>query len=176
MKTIVFGITAGIILLLGIIFASMYISSSNKEIALRNQVEAKQEVCKAHFDKMWKIIKQKAQVKDSYKNSFDTIYTNIMKGRYSNGSGQLMNWIKESNPNFDSSIFKDLMRSIEDERTEYFYDQQSLIDIHREHKTFINQFPQSIWLASKGETRITIVTSEVTESAYVIGQENDIKL
>lgn len=164
------------VLLLGVIMFSIYASYNNREITLRKQVLAEQEVCKANFDKMWKIISQKAQVADKYKDSFKDIYIGIMDGRYKSGGGEFMKWIQESNPNFDTSIFIDLSRSIENQRTEYFTEQKKLIDIQREHATYISVLPQSLFLSSRGEVKIEVITSANTDNVYKSGQENDVKV
>ena len=55
---------------------------------------------------MRKVLKQKAQVTDEYKSAFESIYPKLIEGRYSKGDGSLMKWIKESNPNFDVSLYQ----------------------------------------------------------------------
>ena len=99
-----------------------------------------------------------------------------MDGRYKTGGGELMKWIQESNPNFDPSIYLDLSRSIENQRTEYFTEQEKLIDIQREHSTYISVLPQSIFLSSRGDVRIEVITSAKTDEIYKTGQENDVKV
>ena len=126
-KTTLISLIGGGFIILSLIF--MYASYNNTEITLRKKVEAQQTVCKGNFDKMWKIITQKGQVAEKYKDSFKDIFVSIMDGRYKTGGGELMKWIQESNPNFDPSIYLDLSRSIENQRTEYFTEQEKLIDI-----------------------------------------------
>ena len=94
-------------------------SYNNSEVALRNEVEANIQDLENVYDKMWKIISQKAQISQEYKSSFDEIYTHIMDARYDKGDGTLMKWIQESNPNFDVSLYKDLAQSVEILRTEF---------------------------------------------------------
>jgi hypothetical protein len=126
-------LTGLIIGFLGLITALTYVSSSNSEISLKNHIEAQQKVCEAFYDKLWKIISQKAQVADQYKNAFKEIYPALIEGRYGNEKGgTLMKWIQESNPTFDVSLYKDLMSSIEAERTGFFMEQKKLIDLDRE--------------------------------------------
>lgn len=101
------GIVIGIVSLLFVgIIGIMYVSTSNKEIRIKNLADAQQETCEAYFDKMWKTLKQQAGVADQYKSAFKEIYPDLIAGRYSNGQGQLMNWIQEHNLEFDTSFTK----------------------------------------------------------------------
>ena len=87
-----------------------YFSYNNKEVSLRAQAEAQRGKVEGVHDKMWKIIQQKAQVTDEYKDAFAEIYPNIISGRYQGeNDGALMKWVTEQNPNFDTSLYKDLM-------------------------------------------------------------------
>ena len=153
-----------------------WVSYNNKEIALRTEVEAQKETVSANFDKMWKVIKQQAQVSDKYKDGFKEVYIGIMEGRYSKGNAPLMNWIKEANPQFDSSIYSKLMVSIESNRTEFFYEQKKLISLAKQHEVLITSIPGCWFLPNAKKVEYKIITSAVTQEAAKTGQENDIKL
>src|SRR5690606_5717075 len=111
----------------------MWVNYSNADVDLQNRFKAQSKVNEAFFDKMFKILQQKAGVASEYKESFKEIYQPLIEGRYSKDEGLLMKWIQESNPTFDASLFKDVMQSIEAERTGFFKEQEKLIDIKREH-------------------------------------------
>lgn len=178
-------ITGLAVVLLAVIGIGMYVSYSNTEISKRNRIEAQQEVCKANFDKMFKVIAQTAQVSDQFmskaKESFKEIYVPIMEGRYSNErGGALMSWVAESNPQFDlnatGKLYQQLQRVIEANRKEYFEEQKMLIDMHRDHKTFIQRIPASIFVGGRGEVEIMIITSTHTEQTYATGKDDNIDL
>lgn len=172
----VIGIVVLLVLAGGTYFL-LNVSYSNGEIRQRNLVDAQQETCKAFFDKMWKILSQKAQVSEQYKDAFREIYPALVAGRYSGErGGALMSWVQESNPNFDVSLYKDLSAAIEAERTAYFYEQKKLISVNNEHKNMIQTFPGSWFLAGRELVEIVIITSEQTQAAYSTGQENNINL
>lgn len=174
----VIALVAGVIVfIVGIVIFSMNISIENTEIELREQTVAQNKKCEAYFDKMWKILKQKAGVTDQYKNAFKEIYPKLIEGRYSQGDGSLMKWIQESNPTFDASIYKDLMKSIEVERTGFFNEQSTLIDMQREHKIYLQKAPNRWFLADDLKpVDIKVITSAKTDEVYRTGQENDIEL
>lgn len=167
----IFGVMAIIILF------SMNISIENNEIDLRETTVAQNKRCEAYFDKMWKILKQKAGVTDQYKDAFMEIYPKLIEGRYSQGDGTLMKWIQESNPAFDTSLYKDLMKSIEVERTGFFNEQSVLIDMQREHKVYLQKAPNRWFLDDNLKpVEIKVITSSKTDEVYRTGKEDDIEL
>ncbi|HRH68893.1 MAG TPA: hypothetical protein PLB89_05230 [Flavobacteriales bacterium] len=175
MKNLALKLTLGGILLVALIGLGMYLSASNAEIKLRNQVVAQQQACEAYYDKLWKVLKQKAGVTDQYKNGFKEIYTELISGRYQD-QNLLLKFVTESNPTFDPALYKDLMASIEGQREGFLMEQRRLIDLDREHKTMRAVFPGSLFIGSRADVGITVVTSDVTEKVYEAGQENDIEL
>lgn len=166
-----------IALVVGIVIFSMNISIENQEIDLRETTIAQNKKCEAYFDKMWKILKQKAGVTDQYKEAFKDIYPKLIEGRYSQGDGSLMKWVQESNPTFDASMYKDLMKSIEVERTGFFNEQATLIDMQREHKVYLQKTPNRWFLADNLKpVDIKVITSSNTDQVYKTGKEDDIEL
>ena len=112
-KNIILASVLAIVVLAAGSVIGCYFHYNNQEISLRQQSEAQRGKIEGVHDKMWKVLQQKAQVTDEYKSAFESIYPKLIEGRYSKGDGSLMKWIKESNPNFDVSLYKDLMQSIE---------------------------------------------------------------
>lgn len=162
------------LLSIGGIFALMYVGANNKEVKLAEQITAQKQVCEAFYDKLWKIISQKAQVAEQYKNAFKEIYPQLISGRYANDGGTLMKWIQESNPSFDVSLYKDLSSSIEGERAGFFMEQKKLIDLDREHKVLRKTIPSSWFIGSRPDIAFTIITSDKTEAVYSTGKENNV--
>ncbi len=160
-----------------IIIGISWISASNKEVKLRNKIEAQQTVCKAYYDKLWKVISQKAQVAEQYKNAFDTIYPKLIEGRYGDEKGgSLLKFITESNPDFDITLYKEVSNSIEAERAGFFAEQSILIDLRNEHNILRQSFPSKIFVGSRPEIKIDIITSDKTDAVYSTGKENDVEV
>lgn len=175
MKQALIGILAGI-LVLGLIFVGMYFGYNNSEIRLRNQVEAQRGKIEGSYDAMWKIIKQKAQVTDEYKDAFSEIYPELIAGRYSKGDGSLMKWVTENNPEFDTSLYKDLMEAIEVQRLTFKHDQERILDLIREHENLIHTVPACWFIKNDTSIEYTIISS--TQSKYVMetGLDDDVEL
>ena len=162
--------------LAAIVGVSMYFSYNNQEISLRKQSDAQRSKVEGVYDKMWKIIQQKAQVSNEYKEAFKEIYPEIIGGRYSNGDGSLMKWIQESNPEFDTSLYKDLMASIEIYRTEFQKAQERMIDIMREHEILISTYPSKWFVKNKTPIEYTVISSTRTKTTVETGIDDDVDL
>lgn len=176
LKTIITLTVVGIVLALGIGIFSMYVSYNNTEVSLRKQSDAQRGNIEAVYDQMWKIISQKAQVSNEYKNAFKEIYPALIEGRYSKGDGTLMKWIQESNPSFDISLYKDLMNSIEIERTNFTKQQNRMLDIIREHETLTNTIPAKWFISNKTPIEYTVISSTKAKKVMESGVDDDVKV
>lgn len=173
-KKIGFGI-AGIVILIMIFWAIGLSNTYNKKFVTGKSFQKNSEVV---FDNTWKKIKSQAGVTKEYKNAFKDVYVELMDARYENdkGAGQqtLMKWVTESNPEFDVSLYKTLMNTIEGSRNEFTMVQKQLIDIDRELKSMKVTFPNSLILKNKADLEIKLVTSGKTKQAFETGEENDV--
>lgn len=174
-KLILVAVMATITILAGILFLTS-MNYHNREVSLRNLAEAQRGNIENVADKMWKVIQQKAQVSDQYRKSFKEIYPALIEGRYSSGDGALMKWIKEDNPRFDISLYKDLMNSIEVERQAFSNEQTRMLDIIREHKTLCQQFPGNLFLSDKQDIAYHVISSTHTHEVMRTGVDDDIDL
>lgn len=157
--------------------AGMYFSYNNNEIALRAKAEAQVGKIEGVHDKMWKIIQQEAQITSEYKDAFAKIYPDIISGRYSgNGDGSLMKWVTEQNPNFDTSLYKNLMLSIETLRSEFQRNQETMLDLIREHKTLCTTYPGRWFISNTTEIEYTVISSTKSKVVMDTGIDDDVKL
>ncbi len=165
---------AGAFVLFGVIATISGLSVVNTEVELHNAITAQQTANTASFDKMWKVLQTKAGVVGQYKDDFQAIWPDIIKGRYASG-GSLMKWVQERNPKFDSGLYQDLMTSVEAERAQFLRDQKMLIAKHQERQDLIGK-PVSGWFlrtfGNAEEIKITVVTSDETQEAFETGKED----
>ncbi|MBO4645964.1 MAG: hypothetical protein J5642_05565 [Bacteroidales bacterium] len=164
-------IGALVVLLIG-----MYFSYNNKEIALRKESEAQKGKIESVHDTMWKIIKQKAQVSEKYKDAFEKIYPDLIRGRYANDQGGMMKWIKEQNPDFDTSLYRDLSQAIEVQRTIFSNAQQRMLDILRERETLIESLPAKFFISNKTKIDYEVISSTNTKTVMETRIDDDISL
>jgi len=189
-----------VLVVFGAIYFFSWVGKNDYEIELRNQIEAQDEVCQANFDKMFKVIAQTAQVPSEFmeqsKEAFKEIYQPLIEGRYQDKDGNqkkvLMNWVQESNPQFDmnaaSKLYEKIQTVVEVNRNEFFNQQRKLIDFHREHTVFCQTFMNAnLFFMSDREIPkcngdrgeefcLQIIKSVNTDNVYKKGQENDINL
>jgi hypothetical protein len=171
------GIVAAFIGLAVIIIpvALMYMNYNNQDANLRADVLDQQRKIEARFDTMWKTIAQAAEIKESYKNDFKEIWTDLIRGRYENGAGQVMAWIKEQNPQMDSTIYTKLMTLVESERHGFEREQGKLSQLAAAHQKLFTTRP-SMWFLSGKPVEITIISSEKTKAIVESGKEDDIEI
>ena len=154
----------------------MYFSYNNSDARLRNLGEAQRGNIENVCDRTWKILQQKAQVSDQYRETFEEIYPKLIEGRYSQGDGTLMKWIQESNPQFDVSLYKDLMNSIEVERTVFSNEQKKMLDIIREHNNLIKTVPGKWLITNLTEIEYTVISSTRSKAVMENGTDDDVEL
>lgn len=159
-----------------IVCGSMYFSYNNQEISLRKQAEAQRGKVEGVFDTMWKTISQQAQVSNEYKDAFKEIYPDLIAGRYSQGDGSFMKWIQEANPEFDTSLYKQLMQTIEVQRLQFQKSQERMLDLIREHETLCETYPGTWFVKNKTSIEYIIISSTKSKLTMETGVDDDVDL
>lgn len=162
--------------LLALIAFGMYISYNNQEVRLRKEAEAQKGKVETVHDTMWKVIQQKAGVTEEYRDTFEKVFPEIIAGRYSQDNGTTMKWIQESNPEFDTALYKDLMQAIEVQRMYFNQAQTRMLDIIRQRETLLETIPASFFISNKSKIEYTIVSSTRTKGTMVTGIDDDIDI
>ena len=175
-------LVVGGILLIGMIFGisigGTCLSWYTKENTLRVSINSKTLENEVVFDNVWKTISQKVQVSDDYRKSFQEIYVGMAEGRYPKGDGTMMKWVQESNPNFDITLFKSVMNSIEGLNATFTENQRQLIDLGKQHDIILTTPPASFFYGLIGKTHIDLklVTSTRTQNAFATGKNDNIDI
>lgn len=156
-----------------LILLIMYFTYNNKEIYLRKEADAQRKKIESTHDKMWKVIKQKAEVSDKYRETFERVYPEIIAGRYSDGSSA-MKWIQEANPNFDTSLYNDLMQAIEIQRTHLHNAQTRMLDVIRERASLIESYPSRWFITNKSEIEYEVISSSKTHNVVETRVDDDV--
>ena len=166
-------IILGVVLLLLVV---MYFHYNNREIALRKEAEAQQGKIESVYDTMWKTLKQEAGVTDQYRKTFEEIYPKLIAGRYSQEGGELMKFIQESNPEFDTRLYDKLMQAIEAQRAYFASSQQRMLDIIRERETLLEQMPSCWFISNKSKIEYEVISSTASKDTMVSRREDDVEL
>lgn len=164
----------GVVLMMTIITVIMGLSYRNKEARLENEYKAQRDRIEIVHDNMWKQIKQVAQVSDKYAQKFDEIYAHIIGKRYDKSDGVLMNWIKESNPNFSPVLYEKLSVVIEVERHRFLDAQTKIIDIVREQNNMMDVVPDKWFLFGRQKLVWDPISSTRSKAVMETRLDNDI--
>ncbi len=176
MKTTLLVASVAIMITLGTVCASMYFSYQNQEVELREAISAKIEDNKSHYTKMWEILTGKAGVSKEYAKQFKEIYPKLIEGRYSKGGGQMMMWIQEHNPTFDTGLYKDVSMAIESQRESFHTTQRQLIDLSRQHNILLKRVPSKWFLSGVESIDIPVIINDAAEKAFETGKETKMEL
>ena len=176
MRNTILIVLSGTVLIVGLILIFSYFSYSNEEIRLRETITAKIDDSRSHYTKMWEVLTNKAGISKTYASDFERIYPDLIEGRYSKGQGQMMNWIQEHNPEFDTSLYKDVMVSIEGQRESFHNNQRQLIDLNRQHSTLLKVAPSNWFLSSREPIVVPVIVNNETNETFKTGIESDMKL
>ena len=153
----------------------MFFTYNNKEIYLRKEADAQRKKIESTHDTMWKVITQKAEVSDKYRETFERVYPEIIAGRYSDGSSA-MKWIQEANPNFDTSLYNDLMQAIEIQRTHLHNAQTRMLDVIRERASLIESYPSRWFITNKSEIEYEVISSTKTHNVVETRVDDDVNV
>lgn len=187
-KFVIFGSIAAIFvvgIIAAIIFGVWWFSTSNKEISLRNHIEAKQLDNKNVYDSVWKEISQIGQVTDAQKEAIIQLtigYANARAVATSSktGTGSLVDVdvkrVQEIVPTMDVSAFKQLMNVISVGRAKFERVQTEILDLSRAHNECLTLFPSSIVCGGRPKIKIDLVTSTRTDNAFVTGKDDDVQV
>lgn len=155
------------------------VSICDTEARLRTAMESKQKDNTSEFDNMYKKISQVAQVSEKQMESLKEIFNTHAQARAGeNGQGgAVMNWIKESIPNVDTSTFNNLQNIITSSRDRWTMQQKILVDLERERtqmfRTVYSGFILSVAGRKVEDVKIQLVTSSRTEKAFDTGKDDD---
>lgn len=154
----------------------------NTAIQMETTITAQYDQNRNNYAKMFNSLKEAAQVPEMYIDGLKQVYDAALRGRYGKeGSKAMFQWIKEHNPNVDSSLYTKLQSMIEANRNSFEANQKSLIDKRQVYEVYLKQMPRGFVLGVMGFPKIdlnkfNIVTSAETEQAFETKQAGPIKL
>ena len=147
----------------------LYFYYNNKEIALRKESDAQRGKVKAVRDQMFKVLQEQADIAADYRDAFAKIFPEIIAGRYSHDNNEMMKWIQEANPNFDTSLYHKVMNAIEVQRELFTSSQSRMLDIINQRATLIEQYPQRWFVKNKDRIEYEVIASRATNDVVESG-------
>lgn len=183
------GTTAKVLLgLLGVgglftfLMASAFISFNNNAVNQESGIKAQYKQNQNNYDNYIKKLQEVAQIPEMYKNDLKEVYQAAISGRYgADGSKAVFQFLKEQNPNLDSSLYGKVQQIIESGRNSFEADQKTLLDKKRVYEVTLKQFPGTLFASFLGFPKINldeydIVTSQATDDAFRTKKSEPIKL
>ena len=179
---IIGGAFLALVLLVGGAFVASYIKYANYGAGTEVQLKAMMKNNEQMLGKHSTQIGEMAQVNDMYKDDLAEVYAGAMQGRYGeNGSGAVMQWLQEHNPNFDSTLYTKLQQTIEANRNEFTNAQTLLIDAKAVYEKQLGYVWSGWWLSFAGYPKINlddikVITSSHAVKAYETGVDDGITI
>lgn len=167
--------------LLVLLFLGSIFSFRSSAVSAEAGVKAQYKQNQNNYDNMWKKFRELSQVPQNYADDLKKVYDSAIQGRYgSSGSQATVQWIKEHNPTFDSSLYGKIQAAIEAGRNGFEADQKMLIDKKREYEVLLNgntALYANVWGFPKIDLdQYDIVTSETTDTAFKSKKADEVKL
>ncbi|WNL62961.1 hypothetical protein [Citrobacter phage Ci1] len=179
----IFAIIMSVLLLIAIAVGGTLISYNNTAVRFENNIGKFDKESQNTLSNYTMKLKEKAQVPDMYVQDLGTIVDKTFKGRYGeDGSKAMFQFLKETMPNFDSSLYKELQITMEAGRNEFKLSQSRKLDICTQYQTMTGTFPANIifGIVNKGyqnvEKQCTILVDESTSVKFASGTDSVIKL
>jgi len=173
-KIISIVITVGLVVILAIKAISFY----NTSIGFEEQLSAIHTDTQNVLSKVTKTRKFQGFTVGKYSDDIVRAIDASMSGRYGEtGAKGAMLWIKEQNPEIDSSIYKQLNQVIEAGYTEFTDIQTRKLDVVRAYNTYLKSFPNNAFAYVLSfpkrdlDELSKIVTDKHTTKAFETGEE-----
>jgi hypothetical protein len=127
-------------------------------------------------------VSEAAQVPAKYTEDLRAVYSDAMTGRYGeNGSGAVMQWIQEQNPQLSPEMYTNLQNIMVAGRTKFENAQTELVDRKRAYNTELGSAWSGFVLGIVGYPKIdlddyNIITSLHAKDAFESGIDAGIKI
>lgn len=168
MKYTVIGLVSLFFVGIVVVFG-MYFSYNNTHVDFHNQYEAQNDVIETRLDNMWKIISDKFSMSQQYADDFKKVAA-TNSSNFGQG-GEMWKWVQATYPQIDSSIYKEVMSSIESERKGLENAQKRIIDICREHNNLIMKVPSSWFISDRTPLEWVVISSKESKNIMITRED-----
>lgn len=158
-----------------------YISAKNMGVEFTSDIKAADKDSQQVLSSYTLKIRDMAQVPKMYTKDLKSIIQATFQGRYGEtGSKANMQWIQEHSQSFDSSLYRNLMATMESGRNEFKLSQTRKIDLCRLFERNMNYAVQGIFMNLAGysqlPTECRVITDAETDQTFKSGKATSITL
>lgn len=159
-----------------------YVSAANYGNRAENGIKATWENNENVLANYTTRIGEMAQIPAMQRDDLKEVYKSALEGRYGqNGSGAVMQWIKEQNPQLDPALYSRLQVAIEAGRKDFEVEQTKLIDQKRAYSTELGTVWRGMWLGLAGYPKINLadykaITNTKARNAFVTGMDEGLTI
>lgn len=106
---------------------------NRRDRELRNEAEAHRKILESTYDRIWREIKKRCGIAETYRRSFNNVYPNLIDKDIDDDA--MLNWILDCNIDFDPSEYPLVIDNIAEDRERFVAHQRRMLSILREHRT-----------------------------------------
>jgi hypothetical protein len=171
-----------VIIVVALVLVGSYITNYNygnrSEVQINAAYDNVQQVYSTYTNK----VMEAAQVNEMYRDDVREVIVSALNARYGeDGSQSVFNWIKESNPTLDPSVYTQLQQIIESGRNRFQNEQTRLIEFKAAYEASLGYFWKGFWLRLAGYPKINlddykIVKSNRTNDVYETGVDSPLDI
>jgi uncharacterized protein (UPF0333 family) len=180
------GAVLAVVIVLAVIFDFMvmnYVSAVNRGVDAEAGIKAKYKNNENIYANGTQKVMEIAAVPEMYASDLKEIVTAAIQGRYGNdGSKATFQWLKEQNPNLDSSMYTKIQQVIESFRNEFQNAQTELLDRCQAYEKQRGYVWSGFWMQMAGypkadiEKMCTPVSTDKARMTFETGIDKGIEL
>ena len=172
MKTTV-AVVGGLFLLAVVLVISFLVYMRSVQVqamTLKEQYMATVKEIQTSHDNLWKTIKDKFALSESYKEGFIQSIDAIVVGRQGGG---LIKVVQENMPGLSPDIYREVMATVEGKRDMLKRSMDTSVDMARQYNTYVQGgiIPHA-WFVDSTRINPKIITSGQTNEAWSSGEDN----